>query len=136
MQLVFAQFSASRALSLSHAWPSSNPHSCQRLACNLVNFNQRLSAGCQGSTSFPSMLNRWYQTGHHSSLSECSVTLTITALLIAPGVQDRTPKCPQLMFNVATPQINVCLGKTWDCWTVLLDGLRKELSHHCYQSGS
>lgn len=57
VQLVFS--TALRVLSLSHAWPSSNPHSCQRLACNLVNFNQRLTAGCQGSTSFPSTLNRW-----------------------------------------------------------------------------
>lgn len=60
-------------LYLLYVWPSSKcpiRHGCQWRACSLVNFNQRLTAGCQGSTSFPSTLNRWQQTAHHPALSE------------------------------------------------------------------
>lgn len=105
--------------------PSKRPirHGCQWRACSLVNFNQRLTAGRDQEPSFFFFLffsrlhflstsarkNRWQQSGHQSAQPERSVTRAITALLIAPGVHDKTLKCPRLMFNAAMPRINARL---------------------------
>lgn len=103
--------------------PSKRPirHGCQWRACSLVNFNQRLTAGVGLRTEvffffFPDSISSPPPPGktggksdHQSARPERSVTRAITALLIAPGVHDKTLKCPQLMFNAAMPRINACL---------------------------
>lgn len=116
-------------------WPSSKcpiRHGCQWRACSLVNFNQRLTAGCQGSTSFPFRTEQ--VVTERSSLSAVWAIRhppAITALLIAPRCSRRDAQAPRLMFNVATPRINACLRKTRhaDCWIVPSDSWRKEVSH-------